>query len=127
MPDAIQTQVLFAMSWKKKKHHGEFKSEYICWQCNHNFDIYRDLVDHVSKMHQDTQHGGRVALSENNSIQSNNENARESKDKHENMDDQEIIQHPQQQQNAIEDTVQNRTLYPRNGEKYDLLNFFSKL
>ncbi|KAL4225307.1 hypothetical protein ACF0H5_015996 [Mactra antiquata] len=111
---------------QKLKHKENIRTNYSCKHCYKKFDTYPDLFQHVSTKHplNSIQNGGGKPLTEK-SLNSMNSSTPIQSTNNVNSEHGMSSPHREEQQTALQNNVQDRTIFPRNNEKYDMLTFFA--
>lgn len=120
----------YLQNHQKKIHKENLKANVSCRHCHENFDTYPDLFQHVSKKHplNSIQNGGRKPLADKSQKQLQDDIiVPEARNENAHQQQRQQPQHHHQQQGALQNAVLDRTILPRNEEKYDLLTFFSNI
>lgn len=96
------------------------ETTFTCNQCNNTFQTNRDLQSHVHATH--SQQGGRAPTAAEDVSSQNQPSTSKADDEYKNSP------HDEERRFALNGTVQDITIRPRNDtEKFDLLRFYSAL
>ena len=108
------------------------ESPYIhyCRHCHDEFANYQELIKHIERYHPLNQEGGRQKRKSRTLYNDDDDDRKTSNDRQEPNDfhtqPQTIVApHPNEVESALRNTVENRYIYPRRNERYDMLTFFS--
>ena len=100
-----------------------------CRHCHDEFANYQELIKHIERYHPLNQEGGRQKRKSRTLYNDDDDDRKTSNDRQEPNDfhtqPQTIVApHPNEVESALRNTVENRYIYPRRNERYDMLTFF---
>ncbi|KAL4225235.1 hypothetical protein ACF0H5_015924 [Mactra antiquata] len=117
---------------QKLKHKKNIRTNYSCKHCHKKYNTYQQLFQHVTTNHPLTsmQKGGGKPLTQrtpnvDNLSNTVNDGITPGTSSMDNMQQEVLDSHHNNQQGALQNTIQDRTILPRNNEQYDMLTFFA--
>ena len=118
-------------------HRQTNQSTFTCRHCHNEFESYQQLVNHIEQHHPLNQEGGRQETTSKSLYddkttsavvnKAHSQSAMQPQAGSPTQSPENHIIHPNDSESALRSAVENRHIYPRQNERYDMLTFLANI